>query len=44
MMVSGNWVPGLVSIAGGTPVLAQDGKHSPYVQWSDIQAQNPNLL
>lgn len=44
MMVSGNWVPGLVNIAGGTPVLAQDGKHSPYVQWSDIQEQNPEFI
>ena len=44
MMVSGNWVPGLVSIAGGTPVLAQDGKHSPYVQWDDIRAQNPEFI
>ncbi|MDR6940241.1 cobalamin-binding protein [Mucilaginibacter pocheonensis] len=44
MMVSGNWVPGLVSIAGGTPVLAQDGKHSPYVQWGDIRAQNPEFI
>jgi iron complex transport system substrate-binding protein len=44
MMVSGNWVPGLVNIAGGTPVLAQDGKHSPYVQWSDIQEQNPEFM
>ena len=44
MMISGNWVPGLVSIAGGTPVLAQDGKHSPYVQWDDICAQNPEFI
>lgn len=44
MMISGNWVPGLVSIAGGTPVLAQDGKHSPYVQWDDIRAQNPEFI
>ncbi|MDN3551449.1 cobalamin-binding protein [Mucilaginibacter aquaedulcis] len=44
MMVSGNWVPGLVNIAGGTPVLAQDGKHSPYVQWSDIQEQKPEFI
>ncbi|WP_439696073.1 cobalamin-binding protein [Mucilaginibacter sp. AW1-7] len=44
MMVSGNWVPGLVSIAGGTPVLAQNGKHSPYVRWDDIRLQNPEII
>ena len=44
MMISGNWVPGLVSIAGGTPILAQEGKHSPYVSWDDIREQNPEII
>ncbi len=44
MMVSGNWVPELVKIAGGTPVLAQEGKHSPYVSWDDIYEQNPEII
>lgn len=44
LMVSGNWVPGLVSIAGGTPVLAQDGKRSPYVIWDDIRLQAPEII
>lgn len=45
MMISGNWVPGLVKIAGGTPILvAEDGKHSPYVEWDDIRLQDPEFL
>ena len=44
MMVSGNWVPELVSIAGGTPVLAENGKHSPYVKWENIQQQDPEVI
>ncbi|WP_413669878.1 cobalamin-binding protein [Mucilaginibacter sp. Mucisp86] len=44
LMISGNWVPGLVNIAGGTPVLAQDGKHSPYVTWDDILQQDPEII
>lgn len=44
MMVSGNWVPGLVSIAGGTPILAREGEHSPYVSWDDIRGQNPEII
>ncbi|HEX8608313.1 MAG TPA: cobalamin-binding protein [Pedobacter sp.] len=44
MMVSGNWVPELVTIAGGTPVLVQAGKHSPYVNWADIQAHDPDVM
>ncbi|MGZ3812710.1 MAG: cobalamin-binding protein [Mucilaginibacter sp.] len=44
LMVSGNWVPELVSIAGGTSVLADAGKHSPFIQWVDIQLQDPDMI
>jgi iron complex transport system substrate-binding protein len=44
LMVSGNWVPGLVEIAGGTPILAKQGAHSPYISWDDIRAQNPEVI
>ncbi|HEY0244549.1 MAG TPA: cobalamin-binding protein [Mucilaginibacter sp.] len=44
MMVSGNWIPELVSIAGGASILAQAGKHSPYIQWQDIQSQDPDII
>jgi iron complex transport system substrate-binding protein len=44
MMVSGNWVPELVSIAGGTSILAEAGKHSPFIQWVDIQLQDPDVI
>lgn len=44
MMVSGNWVPELVSIAGGTSILAEDGKHSPFVKWDDIRLADPDII
>jgi iron complex transport system substrate-binding protein len=44
LMVSGNWVPELVAIAGGTPILAEAGKHSPYVNWEDLKSQDPDVL
>ncbi|MDO3628662.1 cobalamin-binding protein [Mucilaginibacter sp. BT774] len=44
MMVSGNWVPELVNIAGGVPILAENGKHSPYVKWEDIRQQDPDAI
>ena len=44
MMVSGNWIPELVTIAGGNGILAQAGKHSPYVKWEDIQEHNPEVI
>jgi len=44
LMVSGNWVPELVSIAGGTPILTEAGKPSAYVQWEDICMFDPEIL
>jgi iron complex transport system substrate-binding protein len=44
MMVSGNWVPELVDIAGGISLLAEAGQHSPFIQWVDIQLQDPEVI
>jgi iron complex transport system substrate-binding protein len=44
MMVSGNWIPGLVNIAGGVSVLAEEGKHSPYINWDYIRLNDPDIL
>ncbi|MDB5112812.1 MAG: cobalamin-binding protein [Mucilaginibacter sp.] len=44
MMLSGNWIPEMVDIAGGTSILTAAGKHSPYVQWQDIQLQDPEII
>jgi len=44
LMVSGNWVPELVGIAGGNSILAEAGKHSPFVQWEDILNTDPEVM
>ncbi len=44
LMVSGNWIPELVNIAGGTSILAEPGKHSPFVQWAEIQQADPDII
>jgi iron complex transport system substrate-binding protein len=44
MMVSGNWIPELVDIAGGASMLAEAGKHSPYVEWVDIRLADPDII
>ncbi len=44
LMVSCNWIPELVNIAGGTSILAEPGKHSPFVQWTDIQQADPDII
>lgn len=44
LMISGNWVPELVELAGGTPVLTQTGAHSAYIDWTDIRLQDPDIM
>ncbi len=39
LMSAGNWIPELVAIAGGTPLLAQAGAHSPWLE-PDALAQS----
>ncbi|MEK6260506.1 MAG: cobalamin-binding protein [Planctomycetota bacterium] len=43
-MTAGNWVPELVAIAGGENLLSQRGQHSPWLDWSDLVAANPDVL
>lgn len=44
LMSAGNWVPELVEIAGGTPVLSQAGQHSPFLSWHELTAADPDIL
>ena len=44
MMVSGNWIPELVALAGGASILAEPGKHSPYIDWVDIRLADPEII
>ncbi|MEZ6067262.1 MAG: ABC transporter substrate-binding protein [Planctomycetaceae bacterium] len=44
LMSGGNWMPELVTIAGGTPLLAMPGEHSPWMTWDDLTAADPNVL
>lgn len=44
LMSAGNWMPELVEIAGGHPLLARAGQHSPWMTWDDLQAADPDVL
>ncbi|MEO5912431.1 MAG: ABC transporter substrate-binding protein, partial [Pelobium sp.] len=44
LMVAGNWIPELVEIAGGKSVLAENGKHSPFVEWQQLYDENPEVM
>jgi iron complex transport system substrate-binding protein len=44
LMTAGNWVPELVEIAGGTPLLCEAGKHSPWLEWDQLIAADPDAI
>lgn len=41
---AGHWTPELVRLAGGTPVLAAEGKDSARVAWEDLRAADPEVV
>jgi iron complex transport system substrate-binding protein len=44
LMTAGNWIPELVQIAGGIPVGAEAGAHSPEISWQKVQQINPDIV
>ena len=44
LMLAGNWTPGLVNIAGGNTLLVEEGKHSPFIDFEDVRAMNPDIM
>jgi iron complex transport system substrate-binding protein len=43
-MSGGHWTPGLIELAGGTPLLANPGKNSQRVTWDAIAAADPDVI
>ena len=44
LMTAGNWIPELIEIAGGKPLLSSKGKHSPYISWDELTAADPDVI
>jgi iron complex transport system substrate-binding protein len=44
LMAAGNWVPELVDLAGGQNLFGEAGKHSPWMEWSELTARNPDII
>lgn len=44
LMTGGNWIPELLEIAGGEYLLSEPGKHSPWTDWEDVVAENPDVI
>jgi iron complex transport system substrate-binding protein len=44
LMNAANWVPTLVEKAGGVNLFGEEAQHSHYIQWADIEQQNPDVI
>jgi iron complex transport system substrate-binding protein len=44
LMPAGNWIPELVDMAGGTSLLSEAGKHSPWMTWDDLVSADPEFI
>lgn len=43
-MAAGNWVPELVTFAGGVNLLGETGKHSATLEWDTVRSLDPEVL
>lgn len=44
LMAAGNWIPELVTMAGGKSHFGKAGQHSPWLKWQSLVAANPDLI
>ena len=44
LMAAGNWVPELVTLAGGINLFGNAGVHSPWLDWKELTASDPEVI
>lgn len=44
LMATGNWMPELIETAGGVNLFGQAGTHSPWMEWDEVVAKDPDVL
>jgi iron complex transport system substrate-binding protein len=44
LMAAGNWVPELVTLAGGVNLFGEAGKHSPWMGFEDLIQKDPDVI
>jgi len=44
LMTAGNWMPELVEMAGGVNLFGKAGVHSPWLEWDDLWAADPDII
>ncbi len=44
LMSAGNWMPELVTLAGGRPLFGEAGTHSPWLEWEMLRNADPEII
>jgi iron complex transport system substrate-binding protein len=44
LMAAGNWVPELVTLAGGKSLFGKVGHHSPWMSWDELMTADPEVI
>jgi len=44
LMAAGNWMPELVTLAGGVSVFGRTGQHSPWIEWEALREADPDVI
>lgn len=44
LMASGNWMPQLVTMAGGQNVFGNSGDHAPWITWDSLKEVDPEII
>jgi iron complex transport system substrate-binding protein len=44
LMAAGNWIPELVTMAGGNSLFGIVGEHSPWLKWESLVEANPDII
>jgi iron complex transport system substrate-binding protein len=44
LMAAGNWMPELVAMAGGRNIFGAAGRHSPWIKFEDLCANDPDVI
>jgi iron complex transport system substrate-binding protein len=44
LMAAGNWMPELIERAGGRNLFGENGRHSPWLEWSALRDADPDVI
>lgn len=44
LMIAANWIPELVTLAGGEPLFSTTGQPSSHLKWENLIASNPDII